>query len=181
LGNFYTNFLVVGPGQAEVAEFLSTQRRSAYITPSAGGVVVIYDEACDTQDVDEITSLGCTLSEHFNCPIVSSLNHDDDHLFMHLFVNGKQEAAYIWFLQAFSASWSICRHVRQLFLFPFLAMILFMPYVIFEVDRHQLIARLMGWPLWVLSGYSYIDHGELPPGLVKDSLIKTSAIKFTLE
>jgi hypothetical protein len=86
MGNFYTNYTLRGPSQAEVAKALTGRR--ARIAPAREGCVVVFDEASDTQDTVLISGLASELSAKFSCPVLAILNHDDDILWYQLYANG---------------------------------------------------------------------------------------------
>src|SRR5690242_12194507 len=87
MGNFYTNFTLRGPSQQAVAKLLTG--RSAFVTSEQNGVVMVFDEECDTQDQAVITELGERLSRKFGCAVWSVLNHDDDILWYQLYLAGE--------------------------------------------------------------------------------------------
>lgn len=86
MGNFYTNYTLRGPTQADVSAALAGRR--ARITPMHQGCIVVFDELSDSQDTTLITRLASELSETFSCPVLAILNHDDDILWYQLYWNG---------------------------------------------------------------------------------------------
>jgi hypothetical protein len=86
MGNFYTNYTLRGPSQADVANALTGRR--ARITPARNGCVVVFDEASDSQDTAIISGLASKLSAEFSCPVLAILNHDDDILWYQLYADG---------------------------------------------------------------------------------------------
>ncbi len=87
MGNFYTNYTLRGPSQKSVAEALAG--RSAIVTPTQAGCVVVFDEESDEQNWEIIAELGSRLSGQFQCPLLAVLNHDDDILWYQLYLSGE--------------------------------------------------------------------------------------------
>lgn len=92
MGNFYTNYTLRGPSQLEVAAAL--EGRLAVVTPQIRGSLVVFDEASDDQDQEEIAKVGAWLSSEFQCPILTVLNHDDDVLWCQLHEVGQLTDEY---------------------------------------------------------------------------------------
>ncbi len=94
MGSFYTNVALKGPTQAAVVEHLHAQGRDAYVAPTIGGVTLVYDAACESQDQRILASLAAELSRAFACPALAALVHDDDFLVYLLFQGGAQVDKY---------------------------------------------------------------------------------------
>lgn len=76
MGNFYVNYTLRGPSQADVAKALAGRR--ARVTPMHKNCVVAFDEASDSQNRNEIVKLAAKLSKKLKCAVLAVLNHDDD-------------------------------------------------------------------------------------------------------
>jgi hypothetical protein len=94
MGSFYTNVALKGPTQAAVVEHLRAQGRDAYVAPTIGGVTVVYDAACESQDQRILASLAAELSRTFACSALAALVYDDDFLVYLLFQGGAQVDEY---------------------------------------------------------------------------------------
>jgi hypothetical protein len=92
LGSFYTSHALHGPTQKAVLDYLGA--RSALVSKTENGFTVVLDEACESQDPDEISALGRELSAQFECPVLAVLNHDTSLLYFELFENGKTTDQY---------------------------------------------------------------------------------------
>ena len=78
MGLFYTNLVVRGRAQSPLIRFLERARRTAYVSPTIDGVTVIYDRACEDQDITVLRQLAGDVSGQFRCPGLATLVHDDD-------------------------------------------------------------------------------------------------------
>jgi hypothetical protein len=92
MGNFYVNYSLRGPSQKEVAAVLVGRR--ARVTPVHKDCVVVFDEASESQNRQEITQLAAKLSKELSCPVLVVLNHDDDILWYQLYVKGNLRDEY---------------------------------------------------------------------------------------
>jgi hypothetical protein len=170
LGNFYTNFVIIGRPQPEVLEAVRDMAREAYVVGGPQGDSVVFDEQCDTQDTDEIERLGTTLCERFKTPVIAAMNHDDGHLLLWLFRSG-QVARYQSCRDAVSFAWELSRVRGGIIVFPLLAAALGWPIVIFQLFRHWIVAQLLAVPIMTVGfGYRYISEGEIPPGISEDDV-----------
>lgn len=94
MGNFYANITLRGTTPAAVISALTAKRRKAYVTPERDGVICVYDEAIDTQDLQELSDLTARLSADLDCIALGALNHDDDVLYLELWDSGEQKDEY---------------------------------------------------------------------------------------
>lgn len=92
MGNFYVNYTLRNVRQQDVAKAMAGRR--ARVTPAHKDCIVVFDEASDSQNQHEITGLAATLSKKLKCPLLVVLNHDDDILRYHLYLNGKLADEY---------------------------------------------------------------------------------------
>ncbi len=88
MGSFYTNFTVKHGDVQDIALVLGRANRTAILTPSRNGYVVIYDQGCEVQDPEEMELVGALLSKALRTPVIGVMNHDDGVLFTWLFDNG---------------------------------------------------------------------------------------------
>ena len=94
MGNFYVNVALKGAQQAPVAEHLAGLRCDAYVSPTVGGVTMVCEALCDSQDDAHIRAFIGGLSQHFRCPALAVLNHDDDLLWYGLYQAGVLDHEY---------------------------------------------------------------------------------------
>jgi len=94
MGNFYANISLRGTTPAAVRESLLAKSRRAYITPLREGIVCVYDEVIDTQDLQELSDLTASLSSDLGCLALGVLNHDDDVLYYEVWDSGEQKDEY---------------------------------------------------------------------------------------
>lgn len=79
MGSFFVNHQVRTQSASDVVAALRKLiRTSAYVAPCSNGWVGVYDEACDTQDEDEITRLGAALSQQLKTAVIALAVHDSD-------------------------------------------------------------------------------------------------------
>lgn len=163
MGNFYTNFVILNTDEEEVSSVIKQLKRSAYVTQSEKDVV-LFDQACDEQDVEEIQFLGDTLSKELDAPVIASLNHDDDHLLLWLFAGEKGHSHYASIADAPRFAWNISRFRGGILTYPFALSVLAWPTFIFQVFRHILLHKILSLPsLSAGLGYNYLSKGETPP------------------
>ncbi len=94
MGIFYVNFSVKSVEQQKIADVLSQAGRTAIVTPSQAGYVVVYDEEAEGQSLQIILNVGHLLSKSMNVPVMAMLNHDDRILRYWLFKHGTIVDAY---------------------------------------------------------------------------------------
>jgi hypothetical protein len=189
MGSFYTNVALKGPTQAAVVEHLRAQGRDAYVAPTLGGVTVVYDAACESQDQRILASLAAELSRTFACSALAALVYDDDFLVYLLFQGGTQVDEYnsdpMYFengepeaprggdagalCAAFGAATEVARVEAILRAWagpdgdPGAS-----PYL-FAQFRHRDLARALGLPERLCAlGYLYVAQGEAEtPGIIQ--------------
>lgn len=173
MGNFYTNFTVMGCEADAVLSLAKELRREAFVIDAGRGDVILYDAICDDQDTEEIVRLGEKLSSKLALPILAALNHDDDHLLLWIFYGGKQVAYYDSILDAAPFAWALCKWCGSFSALPGLMLILGWPTFIFQVFRHLFIAKLLGIPgSPMILGHTYLTRGDLPGGFTAEDIRK---------
>jgi hypothetical protein len=171
VGNSYANVTLRGPDREAVVAFLREERRRAYVTPTWGGITVVFDQAADADGApDELPALAEALSRRFDCPALAAAVHDDDVLLLWLHDRGALAGEY----DSRGARRLRARTLKTLFgttrssvawLWTLLALPRPVP-VLFETWRHAFIVRALGLPDWALAtGYRYVREGEPPEGL----------------
>ena len=189
LGAFYTNITLKGPTQAAVLTYLRAQGRDAYVAPTIGDVTLVYDLACESQDLRILSTLAASLSRAFMCPALGALVHDDDFLVYALFQDGAQVDEYnsdpTYFegerttppsggdanalCAAFGAGPAVERVEAILRAWPGPNGDPGASPYLFAQFRHSDLARALGLPerLCIL-GYLYVEQGDAEtPGIVK--------------
>lgn len=92
MGNFYTNLCTYGASQQTVRAAMAG--RDAMISPQINGVVVVFDEQCESQDPDDLAGLAAHLSTVCKCPVLATMIHDDSVLAYVLYDNGRLADTY---------------------------------------------------------------------------------------
>lgn len=171
MGNFYTNFTILGVDAEEVITAARELRRRAYVVQAAPGLVVLYDEACDEQDTAEIKRLGCALSARLPGPVLACLNHDDDHLLLSVFTRGTRRGRYKSWRHAPAFAWTLARVRGGVLAYPLIVVVLGWPVVPFQFWRHSALVRLLSLPRPAVGyGFRYLARGEIPAGLSKEDI-----------
>jgi hypothetical protein len=198
MGNFYTNYTLRGPDQQAVATVLAG--RSAIVTPSQDGCVVVFDEESDGQHDEVISELASRLSGRFNCPLLAVLNHDDDILWYQLYLSGELVDEYNSVPGYFETededvamagpaggdARKLCAAFGVTAGVPAVENILREGSAAtggdytFEVERHNdLVAALGISSFGVGASFRAISSGELPEELSAGDLIKTQDLAVT--
>lgn len=181
MGNFYTNVVLRGPADGAVYDFLRYEGWTAWVSPRApDGSTVVFERACEEQDLDVLDELASRLAHEFGVPALGALVHDDDVLLLRLHVPDgirtrlafAYDSTELWHrdvavvARAFGAEqaivplwWTLHR--------PHLTVIL-------EFLRHRRVLELLGLPWWAAAtGYTYIEKGDVPEDLAKGGLRHT--------
>ena len=185
MGNFYVNYALSGVTQSVVAAALSG--RTAIVSPAVDNVVVVFDEQSDSQDTEVINKLAAELSVQCNCPVLATMNHDDDILWCSLFLAGTSVDEYnscpAYFDDSVESDEPTGGDAAKLAAAfgvgdpaP-VEKVLRAPDVdyTFAIERHIALAAALRLPSFVVGGgFGYINDGELPDGLAEDALIRTA-------
>jgi len=199
MGNWYTNICVKGAQQSEVVALLDELGCRAYVTPDAGGWIVLYDQECDNFDLDSLESLALTISTKLSCTALASFNADDDILWLGLYESGKLTTRYSSERKHFEdaeefppiedVAAALCRifakpersgRVRKILGRPHGILGLLSvfsgirPAYLAEVLRHGDLAEALGFPPGSVGlGYEYVNRGETPPDVKRETLRRT--------
>jgi hypothetical protein len=188
MGSFYTNLTVRGPAPDAVAAEL--KGRSALVSPSMNGSVVVFDEESEKQDPKILAKLASRLSTKFSCPVLAVLNHDDDVFWYQLYNAGKLLDEYDSFpgfsdgddtntnprggnAKALCEAFGSINHeqVERVLRKSSLDE----DGYTFAVERHDELAQALDLPSYgVGAGFNYIEEGELPDGLDESDLLRVS-------
>ena len=187
MGNFYTNYTLRGPSQAEVANALTGRR--ARITSARNGCIVVFDEASDSQDTAIISGLASKLSAEFCCSVLAILNHDDDILWYQLYARGdlldKYNSTPGYFDPTALPSEPLGGDAQKLCdAFDCHDQVAVERVLrkstfdedgyVFAMDRHADLVRSLGLsPYAVATAYASFDDDELPEELAQDEVIHT--------
>ena len=174
MGNFYTNITLRTAEPTAVAAVLRQAGRAAFVAPDHPGGITVYDERCETQDPRVLSELTAALSEHFACPALAVLNHDDDILALALYGQGRLIGDFeTGHADSFPVA-SLCRAWDRAATAPLVWLLLRSPRPFFEVIRHRWLTRSLGLPTWsVGTGFRYLAQGDFPLGLTLTALIDT--------
>jgi hypothetical protein len=182
MGSFYVNITVRGPTQDQLLNYLVSQDRNAYVSPTVNEFTVIWDEEIDEQNIEIISSLASKVSKHYHCPALAFLNHDDDILWYQLYEAGKLTDQYDSTPGYFDEdadpsppSGGNASILCEAFAIPLnigrVEAILRKSCFddggyVFALDRHRDLANAIGMPSFSVGlGYSYLDEGDLPAEL----------------
>jgi hypothetical protein len=200
MGNWYTNICVSGAKQSDVIAALNELGRDAYVTPETGGWIILYDRECDKFDLDLLESLALTISKQLSCTALGSFNADDDILWLGVYENGKLATRYSSDRKQFEdaaefppieeAAAVLCQifakpeksaQVRNILRRPHGILGLLAAFTrirlayLFEVLRHRDLADALGMPSGSVGlGYKYVDRGETPRDMSRESLLRTT-------
>jgi hypothetical protein len=94
VGLFYTNLTVYQPLRPALLTELRRLRRTAFLGPTAHGYTVVYDKVADEQDAPAIERLGRAITEPLACAALAAVLHDDDVLYLWLFLKGRIRDRY---------------------------------------------------------------------------------------
>lgn len=196
MGNWYTNICVSGAKQSDVIATLNELGRRAYVTPEAGGWIIVYDRECDKFDLDVLESLTLTISTRLSCTALASFNADDDILWLGVYENGKLTTRYTSDRKQFEdaaefptieeVAAALCQifakpeksaQVRNILRRPHGILGLLAAFsririaYLFEVLRHRDLVDALRIPSGTVGlGFKYVDRGETPPNMSRESL-----------
>lgn len=178
MGNFYTNVSIQHPLNDEVLATLTTALGS--------GKAIRFHEwttACSDhmeQNVAQATSLLHRLTKRFNCLGVMFTNHDDDLLVMSVAQAGSKIFTYNSAPGYFDGN-DAQSHIEGLeqliscglITNPFeVSRILLSNEYTFAHERHGALINLLKFPASSLcASESYLDDGDLPPGVSSDMIV----------
>ena len=172
MGSFYTNVALRTDDIDTVSSVLEEMRRTAYVGTD-GKTVLVFDEKCDEQDIDEIQRLAEQLSKRMDCVALAVVNHDDDVFWYALVTNGTVTDTYDSFPGYFDsgseepkggdasklcAAFDVSRESEAV------AALLRRPHreFMFEVNRHEALCDHLGLPAALSTlGFRYVYQGEL--------------------
>lgn len=184
MGSFYTNIVVPGVEVSATFDTLEDLGRAAFVAAAGEAGAIVYDEECDTQDPGALAMLGSELSRALKRPAWCVLNHDDDVLWYQLFVDGApvdeydSSPGYFEEEEPRPPQGGAAETLAGAFGRPERAAaveaILRRQDVLFASERHRDLARELGLPPeGVTMGFTYLEAGEVPPGLDPGSLRRT--------
>ena len=171
MGNFYTNIVIPEPTTDAVTAALERAGRSAFVA-NDGKVTIVYDEACDDQDLQELERLATTLAREVGRPALAVCNHDDDVLWYALADDRGVDVYNSWpgyfddgdetpeggDARRLCAAFGVRDREGDV------AALLEEPHdrIGMEIDRHARLAELLEIPTdAALLGYRYLSRGEL--------------------
>lgn len=170
MGNFYTNIVLRDDDVDAVAAELERTRRRAYVAGTSK-FTLVFDEACDKQDLEELQRLAAKLSGQHG-PAFAVCNHDDDVLWYALAVGGRVVDKYNSFPSYFDEGGDdpeggdaarLCAAFGRSERRADLEALLRRRHseIGLEVDRHLDLCRLLDLPSESVGlGYGYVSQGE---------------------
>jgi hypothetical protein len=174
MGSFYTNITLKGADLEATLGALDGRRAFA---AAIGPDVLVFDEACEEQDVRLLAALCEELSRALHCAAIAVLNHDDDVLLVYVYQDGARVTDYDSCPGYFSGEDSppsqadvtaLCASLGASSSRDRVAAILAAGFdeFAFATERHEALSSALGLPQQAVgSGYLYILQGELPLGL----------------
>src|SRR5262249_24657347 len=94
MGLFYSHLTVYRPTRPALLAELRRLQRAAFVAPTIDGHTVVFDKASDEQDARAIEWLGRTVTKTLSCSALAAVLHDDDVLYLWLFMNGRVRDRY---------------------------------------------------------------------------------------
>ncbi|HXT14211.1 MAG TPA: hypothetical protein VN706_01190 [Gemmatimonadaceae bacterium] len=172
MGNFYANITLRAADTAAAVAALTHLRRDAWVASDAGDVVV-FDKACDDQDIHALEQLTIALSDRLHCSALAACNHDDDTLTLLLAASGTLLDRYDsnpgYFegenlppaggdAKQLCTAFGVRGQIREL------RRVLHADHsqFVLEVDRHRAMQAILALPPTLsFLGYRYVARGEL--------------------
>jgi hypothetical protein len=178
-GNFYTNIVPRDADSDAVAVTVGRMNRRAHVA-GASTATIVFDEACDRQDLEEFERLARKLSGPHG-PALAICNHDDDALWYALAIDGRIIDRYNSFPSYFDEGGDVpaggdaerlCAAFGATKRADNVGALLRRQHadVGLEVDRHLELCRLLDLPRESVGmGYGYVESGEFAgePGKLK--------------
>lgn len=172
MGNFYTNVTLPGASFDSVVDVMRSLNRDAHVDGD-GKVVIVYDRLTDEQDTEILAALAERLATDTNGIAFAVLNHDDDILWFQLYRRDVLVAEYA----SEGGPRTAVRAMGRTLGCPSAALrlwyVLHRPYV-FQIDRHEALNRIIGFPEATLLGFTYIDRGERTDDMSQGRIIRLS-------
>jgi hypothetical protein len=175
MGNFYANITLVDADAEAVVNALASLKREAWVATERA-TVVVFDRACDEQDVEQLEQLTVALTKRLQCSALAACNHDDDTLLLVLATSGKMLDRYNSNPGYFdgreeSPSGGNAERLSAVFHSPAAVVDVeralradHAEYVL-EVDRHRALQSALGMPETLsFLGYRYVSAGDLHGG-----------------
>lgn len=177
MGNWYNNMTTRGPAQADVAAWCTRHDRYAFVTPTRGGITVVFDRDVDrAADPGELGDLALLASHELDCPVLAAAVYDDDVLLLALYERGRQIGQYNSAGRSTLDAATLCRAFDVRPRLPLVWLVLNsprLPLFLFESFRHGALMRALKQPPWaVASGYGYILRGERPREIEASELLR---------
>ena len=176
MANFYTSFTLPGARQGDVAAALRAMERTALVTKSLGGSVVVFDEECDDEEPDVMLRVGADLSRRLGgASVLGVANVDDDVLRYWLFQGGELRDQYNSWPGYYEGDEAVPEGGDARLLAGFFGQgatpeeveaILRDTTSAFAMDRHSALVETLGLPTCAVGfGYRFVSEGELPEDL----------------
>ena len=179
MGNFYANITTKKVSTDKIIEYLKSNELLAYIAKGPNDYCTIYEEICDEQDTQHISSLLEDISKKFECSAIGFINHDDDILAYELWEKGEKVDEYVscpgYFegdesrmtpeggnakiLTTIMGNGSNVEEIERILGTTGFDNDDFS----FAIDRHRSLAKLVGLPEHSVGyGFRYLSEGEAP-------------------
>ncbi|AFY93635.1 hypothetical protein [Chamaesiphon minutus] len=93
MGNHYANVTVYNVTQEKIVDYLSSLKRTAFISPTINKFTVIYDRDISA-DCNEKLFPVSQISNFFNCAVMAAYLHDSSEFGYKLYLNGESIDTY---------------------------------------------------------------------------------------
>lgn len=194
MGNFYVNITTHKVSAEEMIEYLKSGEMSAFVIKGPDDYCTLYEEGCDDQNMEYISSLLKEISSHFSCPAFGVLNHDDDILAFELWANGEKVDEYDscpdyflgggdrWdpeggdaeILSNLLGNGTNVKEIEKALRTSDDADENFS----FAIRRHGALAKALGLPSHSIGfGYRCLSEGEIPEGIQPEDILKTTGVE----
>jgi hypothetical protein len=97
MGLFYRNLTVHGVARDALVAKLKAMGRTAYVGATTDGCTVVFDKKMEQGKFSEIEKLATSLTGELGCTALVAILHDDDVLYLWLFVKGEACDWYDYF------------------------------------------------------------------------------------
>jgi len=94
MGSMFTQIIVKGPQQSEIADYLRERGRSTLVGPTVNEYTILSDQASQRFEVEPLEELCAHLSHRFSCPGLAFQYYSDDVLSYTLYICGTLSDKY---------------------------------------------------------------------------------------
>ena len=189
MGTMYSNITLKGPNAQDILQELGNQGRSAFVSPTEGGLTTVYEMDSDEGDASIITDLAQDLSGCFGCPALAVQAVNEELFRYWLYSDGELLDSYKSPAPSFDAEAK--SEIKSRGGNPEILVQLFNTDASGEevndilhcpdsdcgfslaMDRHLSLVELLGLPMCSVGfGFCDLDSGEYPEDLNEEDLLR---------